>query len=180
MNALLVAAATAVLLHITPTVVLVKRPDAVARLAPGAERFTARDVHLSDADAHRLHETVDWSPPEGVLTLYTGARGDAKVATFLFIRVDTPHGPVETAVGFDPSGVVRGVIVTKATVETRPWIQDALRAGLAERYAGLTADGTPGGAAAVRDHVGSLAVYMAEQVDKGVVRALAAYRLFGR
>lgn len=180
MNTLLVAAATAVLLHITPTVVLVKRPDAVARLAPGAERFTARDVHLSDADAHRLHEAVDWSPPDGVLTLYAGARGAAKVATFLFVRVDTPHGPIEVAVGFEPTGVVRGAIVTKATVETKPWVQDALRAGLAEQYAGLAPDGTPGGAAAVRGQIGSLAAYMAEQVDRGVARAVAAQRMFGQ
>ncbi|MGH7644013.1 MAG: hypothetical protein ACREMR_00370, partial [Gemmatimonadales bacterium] len=59
-------------------------------------------------------------------------------------------------------------------------VQEALRAGLAEHYAGLTAGGTPGGAAAVRGRVGSLAAYMAEQVDKGVARALAAYRLFGK
>jgi hypothetical protein len=180
MNTLLVAAAIAVLLHITPTVVLVQRPDAVARLAPGAERFTARDLHLSDADAHRLHEAVDWSPADGVLTLYAGARGDAKVAAFLFVRVDTPHGPLEVAVGFEPSGVVRGAIVTKATVETKPWVQDALRAGLAEQYAGLTPDGTPDGATAVRGQVGSLAAYMAEQVDKGVARAVAAQRMFGK
>ncbi|MGH7645576.1 MAG: hypothetical protein ACREMR_08310, partial [Gemmatimonadales bacterium] len=138
MNAILVAAAAAALLHITPTVVLVQRPDAVARLAPGADAFTARDVQLSEADAHRLHEAVDWSPSDGVLTLYAGTRDGATVATFAFVRVDTPHGPVEVAVGLDPAGGVRAVIVTKATVETRPWVQEALRAGLAEQYTGLT------------------------------------------
>lgn len=46
------------LLHITPTVVLVKRADAVARLLPGAETYAAREFHLSNADAHRLHQAA--------------------------------------------------------------------------------------------------------------------------
>ena len=63
--------AVAALLHITPTVVLVERPDAVAQLLPGADKFFAREVHLADADAHKLHEAVDWSPTDGVLTFYS-------------------------------------------------------------------------------------------------------------
>ena len=38
----------------------------------------------------------------------------------------------------------------------------------------------PQGAAALRNRVGSLPDYMAEQVDKGVARALAAYGAFYR
>jgi hypothetical protein len=171
-------AALAVLLHITPTVVLVKRADAVKTLLPGATAFFAREVHLSDADAHRLHETVDWSPQDGVLTFYTGRVGDRSVGTLLFVRIDTPHGPLEVAVGLGPDGRVGGVVVTKATVETKPWVLEALRAGLAARYSGLKPGDVPAGAAGLRGQVGSLAGYMAEQVDKGVGRALAAYRAF--
>ena len=58
------AALAVALLHITPAVTLVKRPDAVHALLPGADAFVARDIHLSDRDAHRLHETVDWSPAD--------------------------------------------------------------------------------------------------------------------
>jgi hypothetical protein len=173
-----VAAVAAALLHITPTVVLVKRPDAVRTLLPGAEQFLARELHLSDADAHRLHEAVDWSPDDGVVVFYTGKQGDRVVGALLFVRVDTPHGPVEVAVGFDPAGGVAGVVVTKATVETRPWIVEALGAGLAERYRGLKPGDTPAGAAALKDNVPSLPDYMAGQVDKGVARALAAYGAF--
>ena len=91
-------------LHITPTVVLIKRPDAVQRLAPGADAFFAREIHLSAPDAHRLHEAVDWSPEDGVLTFYTAKRGNTTMGAFTFVRVDTPHGPLEVAVGFDPAG----------------------------------------------------------------------------
>ena len=165
-------------LHITPTVILVKRPEAVTRLAPGADAFFAREVHLSSADAHKLNRAVDWSPDDGVLTFYIGRHGAATVGAFLFVRVDTPHGPLEVAVGFDPAGAIRAVEVTKATVETKPWVLDALRAGLTSAYKGLKPGTAPGGAAAVRDKVGDLPAYMAEQVDKGVSRALAAYGLF--
>src|SRR2546426_961888 len=77
MNWLIRAASVAALLHITPAVVLVKRPDAVQALLPGADAYFAREVHLSAADAHRLHEAVDWSPEDGVLAFYTGKAGAA-------------------------------------------------------------------------------------------------------
>ena len=72
------------------------------------------------------------------------------------------------------------VVVTKATVETKPWVLEALRAGLTSRYEGLRAGATPDGAAAVRDRVGAMPAYIAERVDKGVARALAAYAAFYR
>ncbi len=178
MSPLVRIAIAATALHITPTVILVKRPEAVTRLAPGADAFFAREVHLSGADAHRLNRAVDWSPEDGVLTFYIGKHGAATVGTFLFVRVDTPHGPLEVAVGFDPAGAIRAVEVTKATVETKPWVLDALRVGLTDAYKGLKPGTTPGGATTVRDKVSELPAYMAEQVDKGVSRALAAYELF--
>ena len=178
MTKLIAGVAVAALLHITPTVVLVKRPEAVKTLLPGAQTYFAREVHLSDADAHRLHEAVDWSPEDGVLTFYTGRQGDRVVGTLLFVRVDSPHGPVEVAVGFGTDGRIGSVVVTKATVETKPWLLGALRAGLTERYKGLKPGDAPGGAAALKGRVGSLPQYMAEQVDKGVARALAACARF--
>jgi len=178
MSRLVRAAVAVAILHITPTVILVKRPEAVTRLAPGADAFFAREAHLSGADAHRLNRAVDWSPEDGVLTFYIGKHGAATVGAFLFIRVDTPHGPLEVAVGFDPAGAIRAVEVTKATVETKPWVLEALRAGLTDAYKGLKPGTAPGGAATVREKVGELPEYMAEQVDKGVSRALAAYGMF--
>ncbi|TMI95160.1 MAG: hypothetical protein E6H01_14550 [Bacillati bacterium ANGP1] len=180
MSWLIRAAVAGALLHITPTVILEKRPEAATRLAPGADAFFAREVHLSDPDAHKLHEAVDWSPEDGLLTFYTGKRGANVVSAFLFVRVDTPHGPIEVAVGFDPAGAVRGVEITKATVETKPWVLEALRAGLTDAYRGLKPGQTPGGASRVRDKVGQLPAYIAGEIDKGVARALAAYGAFYR
>src|SRR2546430_12713948 len=79
MNLPMRLAAIAAALHITPVVVLVKRPDAVQALLPGADAYFAREVHLSTPDAHRLHKAVDWSPEDGVLTFYVGRTGSAAV-----------------------------------------------------------------------------------------------------
>jgi hypothetical protein len=180
MNWIMRAAAIVALLHITPVVVLVKRPEAVQALLPGAVAYFAREVHLSDADAHRLHEVVDWSPEDGVLAFYTGKAGSTVVGALEFVRVDTPHGPIEVAVGFRPDGRIRGVIVTKATVEMKPWVLEAVSAGLPDQYRDLKAGDTPGGAAALAraGRAGNLSVYIAGEVDKGVARALAAYGTF--
>lgn len=178
MKTVLLGATTVALLHITPTVVLVKRGDAVARLLPGAETFSARELHLSSADSRRLHDAAGWEPADGVVTFYVGKRGQQESGALLFVRVDSPHGPLEVAVGFESSGTVRGVEVTKATVETKPWVAEALRAGLTGEYRGLRLDAAPGGAAKVKPNVGAMPGYMAELVDKGVMHAVAAYRLF--
>jgi len=180
MNMPMRLATIAAVLHITPAVVLVKRPDAVQALLPGADAYFAREVHLSAPDAHRLHTAVDWSPEDGVLTFYLGRTGSAAVGALEFVRVDTPHGPIEVAVGFTPQGTVRGVLVTKATVEMKPWVLEAVGAGLTNQYRQLKPGDTPNGAAAIAAQAGDLAVYIAGEVDKGVARALAAYGGFYR
>src|SRR2546425_1484985 len=180
MSLLIRAAAIVGVLHITPAVVSVTRTDAVQALLPGADASFAREVHLAAADAHRLHEAVDWSPEDGVLTFYLGKSGAAAVGALVFVRVDTPHGPIEVAVGFTPRGTVRGVIVTKATVEMKPWVLEAVHEGLPDHYRELKPGAAPGGAAAIAGQAGNLAEYIAGEVDKGVARALAAYAAFYR
>lgn len=180
MKTLVLGAAATVILHITPTVTLVERPEVVSRLLEGADRFTAREVHLSSSDERRLHDAAGWIPPDDVLTFYIGKRADQPEGVLIFMRVDSPHGPLEVAVGFDKVGAIRGVVVTKATVETKPWIVEALRAGLTDHYRGLATDVRPAGAGTVKGKVGTMPAYMAELVDRGVAHAGAAYRLFYR
>ena len=180
MKALILGAVTAVLLHITPTVILVKRQDAVAHLLPGADQFAARELHLSSGDSKKLHDAVGWEPPDGVVTFYVGKHAEQTVGALMFMRIDCQHGPIELAIGYDPRGTIRGVEVTKGTVEMKPWIQEALRAGLTDQYRGLATTGTPNGAAKVKPKIGAMPGYMAELIDKGVMHANAAYRLLYR
>lgn len=180
MKTLLLGTVAAALLHITPTVVLVKREQAVARLLPGADQFAARELHLSSADSKRVHDAVGWEPPDGVVTFYLGKKQDRVTGVLQFMRVDCQHGPIELAVGYDPRGTIRAVEVTKATVEMKPWIVEALRAGLLDEYRGLAVGVEPAGAAKVKPQIGAMPGYMAELIDKGVMHANAAYRLFYR
>lgn len=178
MKTLLLGVAAATLLHITPTVVMLKREEAVARLLPGADQFVARELHLSSADSKRIHDAVGWEPPDGVVTFFLGKKQDQVTGVLMFMRVDCQHGPIELAVGYDPRGTVRAVEVTKATIEMKPWIVEALRAGLTSEYRGMAVAAAPAGAAKVKPHIGAMPGYMAELVDKGVMHADAAYRLF--
>ena len=178
MKTLLLGAAAAALLHITPTVVLVKRQDAVARLLPGADQFTQRELHLSSTDSKRIHDAVGWEPPDGVVTFYVGKHQGRETGALVFMRVDCQHGPLELAIGYDPRGTIRGVDVTKATVEMKPWVLESLRAGLTNSYRGITTEQASSGVEKVKPHVGSMPGYMAELIDKGVMHANAAYRLF--
>lgn len=180
MNKLILGAVIAAL-HITPVVVLVKREDAVKRILPEATQFTAREFHLSKPDAKRLKQAVDWKPDDDVVTFYRAMTGaDSTIGALTFVRIDSPHGPVEVAVGFSGEGLIRRVEVTKATVETKPWVLEALHAGLLGNYAGLTETAEPAGAAALKDKVGAMPEYMSGVIDKGVARAQAAFRLFYR
>src|SRR5258707_947099 len=108
MNFLIRAAVIAAVFHITPVVVLVKRPDAVRTLLPGADAYVASEVHLSAKDAHRLHEGVDWSPEDGVLVFYGGTAGTTSVGALEFVRGDTPHGPIQVGGGVPPPGAGGG------------------------------------------------------------------------
>lgn len=180
MKTLLLGAAAAALLHITPTVVLVKRQDAVDRLLAGADQFVARELHLSSADSKRLHDAVGWEPPDGVVTFYLGKKQNQVTGVLAFMRVDCQHGPIELAIGYDPRGTIRAVEVTKATVEMKPWIVEALRAGLTAEYRGMAVSAAPAGAAKVKPQIGAMPGYMAELIDKGVMHANAAYRLLYR
>ena len=182
MTRLIVGGALAALLHITPTVVLVKREDAAKTILPAAAAFTAREIRLSNRDAHRLHEALDWGPDDGRLTFYVGKRGADGVGALTFMRVDTPHGPIEVAVGLAPGGAVSRVEVTKATVETKPWVLEAVRSRVLDGYVGVSeATGAvvlPGGAPGYQKKVGKMAGYMLEQIDKGVRRAMVTYAWF--
>jgi hypothetical protein len=180
MKALIFGAVMAALLHITPTVILVKRQDAVAHLLPGADQFVERELHLSSADSKRIHDAVGWEPPDGVVTFFIGKHDDQATGALLFMRIDSQHGPIELAIGYDAKGAVRGVEVTKATVEMKPWILEALKAGLTDEYRGMVVTAAPSGAEKVKPKIGAMPGYMAELIDKGVMHANAAYRLFYR
>jgi hypothetical protein len=78
-----------------------------------------------------------------------------------------------------PGSPVTSVIVTKATVETKPWVQRAIKAGFLKQFEGLRRpeDADRALAGLARDELGAMPCYMAEQVALAVKRGLVLYQV---
>ena len=71
----------------------------------------------------------------------------------LFPQVNTLHGPLEVGLSLNPDGSVASAVVTKATVESKPWVLDAVKNGLMKRFQGAKYGDDLGGL--VKDVTGS-------------------------
>jgi hypothetical protein len=124
--------------HPTPTVVLVKQTDLIRTTLPDAKQFFVRNVTIGKDDFGSIRRQVDFSPEDPSLRFYLGRTGEgALLGVVLFPQVNTMHGPIEVGLTLAPDGSVKSAMVTKATVETRPWVEDAVAAGVMQRFRGL-------------------------------------------
>jgi hypothetical protein len=124
--------------HPTPTVVIVKQTDAIRMAQGGATQFFVRKVTIGKDDLARIRKEVDFSPENPDLSFYLGKTGEGKlVGVTLFPQVNTMHGPLEVALTINPDGSVASAVVTKATVETKPWVDEAVATGLMKRFQGM-------------------------------------------
>jgi hypothetical protein len=172
-------AATSAPPHITPTVVITKQADAIKAGIPGATQFFVRTVTIGQDDFRSLSEG-GFTPDEQEVKFYygTGANGQV-VGVMLFPQINTTmHGPMEIGLALAPDGTVRSVVLTKATVETKPWAQAAASSGLLARFVGMR----PGGdteralSAVSKDAIGDMPYYMAGLIAQDVARGLAYYQ----
>jgi hypothetical protein len=100
----------------------------------------------------------------------------APIGVVLFQQVDTPHGPIEVGLTFATDGSIARAAVTTATVETKPWVQEAIGAGLMERFAGMRQGDDPRKAlASVEGKLGGMPEYMAELIATAVGRGMVMY-----
>ena len=133
--ALLVGAAAR---HPTPTVVLVKQTDLIRTTLDGAKQFFVRKVTIGKDDLARIRQEVDFSPEDPDLSFYLGKMEDGKLRGVVFFpQVNTVHGPIEVGLTMNSDGTVASAVVTKATVETKPWVEEAVAAGLLKRFQGM-------------------------------------------
>jgi hypothetical protein len=136
------ALAAAVLLvaarHPTPTVVLVKQADLIRSTLAGANQFFLRKVTIGKDDLPRIRQQIDFSPEDPDVRFYLGKSQDGNLkGVVLFPQVNTIHGPIEVGLTMKPDGTVASAVVTKATVETKPWVEEAEAAGLLKRFQGM-------------------------------------------
>ena len=124
--------------HPTPTLVLVKQTDLIRTTLEGAKQFYVRKVTIGKDDLARIRQRVDFSPEDPDLSFYLGKTGEGKlVGVVLFPQVNTMHGPLEVGLTLNPDGSVASAVVTKASVETKPWVEEAVATGLLKRFQGM-------------------------------------------
>ena len=172
-------AATSAPPHITPTVVITKQADAIKAGIPGATQFFVRTVTIGEDDFQALSEG-GFRPDEEAVKFYYGQSANGTLqGVMVFPQVNTTqHGPLEIGLALAPDGTVRSVAVTKATVETKPWVQAAVASGLLQRFAGMRAgaDARSALSAVSKDAIGDMPYYVAGLIAQDVARGLAYYQ----
>jgi len=68
-----------------------------------------------------------------------------------------------------------------ATVETKPWVEEAIRSGFMDDFEGMSATDNPGTAVAkLKGKIGKMPYYEAEVTAAAVKRGLALYSVLYR
>lgn len=166
--------------HITPTVVLAKQADVIKNTLAGATSYFVRDVKIGRDAVAALRQAADFTPEEPEFRFFYGKTAGGELAGVVFFpQVNTQHGPFEVGITVGPSGRVTKVVVTKATVETKPWVEKAVGAGLLERFTGMGPGDDPQSALASlsRSELGAMPYYVAGELTKAVARGLALYQV---
>ena len=166
--------------HITPTVVLAKQADVIRSTLPGASSYFVREVTIGKEALAEINRTGAFTPDDRDVKFYYGKTASGEPAGVVFFpQVNTQHGPFEVGVAVDPSGKVSRVVATKATVETKPWVEKAVRAHLLDRFDGMTPGDDVGSAlqSVSRAELGAMPYYVAGELTKAVGRGLTLYRV---
>ena len=175
---IVVAATTAAAPHITPTVVLTKQADVIRRTLDDADEFFVRTVRIGRDGLARIREEVSFNPEDPEYNFYYGTDSAGRVVgVVLFPQANSQHGPVEVGLTLNRGGTVTSAVVTKATAETRPWVTEALRAGLMEGFVGMRHGDDPQRAldGLSSGELGSMPFYLAEITAEAVKRGLILY-----
>ena len=169
--------------HPSPTVVLVRETDVIQRTLEDANQFFVRKVRIGKDDLARILQEVDYSPQDPDLKFYLGKAADGKLKGVVFFpQVNTPHGPIEVGLTLSPEGTVASAIVTKATVETKPWVEQAVASGLLQKFRGMRYGDDVGSALKELsdDKIGKLPYWEATVITTAVHHGLVLYHVLFR
>jgi hypothetical protein len=165
--------------HPTPTVVLVKQTDLIRMAQDGARQFFVRKVTIGKDDLARIRQEVDFSPEDPNLSFYLGKNGDGKlVGVTLFPQVNTMHGPIEMGLTLRSDGSIASAVVTKATVETKPWVEEAVATGFLKRFQGMRyGDDVKRALAQASGQMGQMPAWEAEVIAAAVQQGLVLHHM---
>jgi hypothetical protein len=175
----LAAATLGAAAHPSPKVVLIKHADFIRQTLTGARAYFVRTVTIGKEDLATLRKTSDFTPDDPDVQFFLG-RGESgsTAGVVLFQQVNSPHGIVEVGLAFGPDGAIASALVTTATVETKPWVQEAVASGLMTRFAGMRQGDDPRKVVqSVDGRLGAMPQYMAELIATAVGRGLAVYAI---
>ena len=163
--------------HPSPKVVLVKHADYIRQTLSSAKQFFVRTVDIGKQDLAAIRQKSDFTPDDPDVEFYLGqGDGGAPVGVVLFQQVDTPHGPLEVGLTFKPDGSIARAMVTTATVETKPWVQEAIATGIMDKFTGMRQGDDPAKALGeVQGKLGGMPQYMAELIATAVKRGMTMY-----
>lgn len=163
--------------HPSPKVVLVKHADYIRQTLAGAKQYFVRTVDIGKQDLAAIRQKSDYTPDDPDVQFYLGqGDGGAPVGVVLFQQVDTPHGPLEVGLTFGAGGAISRAAVTTATVETKPWVQEAIATGLMDQFTGMKPGDDPAKALGqVQGKLGGMPQYMAELIATAVGRGMTLY-----
>jgi hypothetical protein len=175
----LAVAALSAAAHPTPKVALVTHTDFIRQTlgGEGATQYFVRTVSIGKQDLATIQKTSDFTPDDPDVPFYLGqTNAGTAVGVVLFQQIDSPHGPLEIGLAIGPDGAVTAADVTTATVETKPWVQEATAAGLMRGFAGMREGDDPRKALArTQRKLGGMPEYMAELIATAVGRGLVLY-----
>ncbi len=168
--------------HPTPVVKLVEHADAIRQSLPGAERYFVHTVTIGRSDLATIRKAVKYTPDSPEVRFYIGKQADGdNVGAVLFPQANSPHGPVEVALAMTPDGRIGKVTVTRATVETKPWVEEAIETGFLDQLKGLTPDDNPAKAVApLKGRLASMPYYEAVMIATAVRKGLVMYGVLYR
>jgi hypothetical protein len=160
--------------HITPQVSLRTKADVIRSVLPGAAHYTATTVRISRPELEQIVARAHYTPDTDTVKFYSGEdAAGTTIGTVLFPQIDTQHGPVEVGVAIDPSGAITNVLITRVTVETKPWALDVEKSGVLNRLKGVKAGDPP--QAISGDGLTGMPGYIADAVATAAYRGLALY-----
>jgi hypothetical protein len=179
MSALVLLAAAR---HPTPTVVLIKQTDLIRSTLPNARQFFLRSVTIGKDALAQIRKEVDYSPEDPDVKFYLGKAADGKTAGVVFFpQVNTMHGPTEVGLTMNPDGSIANAAVTRATVECKPWVEEAVAAGLMGRFKGMRYGDDVGKALdQLSGKVGQMSRYEAQVIATAVHHGLVLYHVLFR
>ena len=169
------AAALGATAHPSPKVVLMKHADFIRQTIP-AKGYFVRTVTIGKDDLAAIRKASDYTPDDPDVQFFLGQDGDGKTTgVALFQQVDTPHGPLEVGLTFGADGAIASAVVTTATVETKPWVQEAMASGLMKGFVGMRQGDDPRKALGGGGQLSGMPQYMAELIATAVGRGLVLY-----